>query len=274
MKKCMIVFLALIFLTPNLVFSGILTFKIGFFIPQAKSDLWDIEFENMDFGKSHFYNSSFAFTYEYFLTKQLSFTLGVDGYNKNKSGTYIGYVGYTDLFYDPIFEEWLDFAFPDDYVNQDFIPFHSFNVSITPVQLSLKIAPFGRRGKIIPYFGGGVGVYLWYVRLQGDTIDFDDEWYYNEVTGVVHPSNPDPIEDIAIHPVYETYAVENSRLAIGYHGFGGIMFPVAQRFTMEVEFKYNYAKGKFRTGPDASFVDFDAFDLSGYQLSVGINYWF
>jgi len=261
MKKCMIVFLALIFLTPNLVFSGILTFKIGFFIPQAKSDLWDIEFENMNFGKSHFYNSSFAFSYEYFLTKQLSFTLGVDGYNKNKSGIYNDYFGVLGS----VFGEPIDFAFPtglegDFFPDEMFNVFHSFNVSITPVQLSLKIAPLGRRGKIIPYFGGGVGVYLWYVRLQGDTVDFEDlRWSYG----------PDQI-----YPVYETYAIENSRLAIGYHGFGGIMFPVAQRFTMEVEFKYNYAKGKFRTGPDASFVDFDAFDLSGYQLSVGINYWF
>jgi opacity protein-like surface antigen len=274
MKKYLIILLALILLTPSLAFSGILTFKIGFFIPQAKSDLWDIEFENMNFDKNHFYNSNFAFCYEYLLTRELSFTIGVESYTKNKGGIYEGYIAYADLVYDPYYGEWLDFAFPDDYINEDYIPFHSFSVSITPIQFSLKITPMGRKGKIIPYIGGGVGVYIWYVRIRGDMLDFGDVWYYNEVTDVIHNTNPVPGEDIEIFPTFFTYAQEDSRITIGYHGFAGLMIPVAQRFSIDVEFKYNYAQGKFRTGPNASFVDFDPFDLSGYQLSLGLNYWF
>ncbi|MGD8534435.1 MAG: hypothetical protein PVF66_01205 [Candidatus Aminicenantes bacterium] len=262
MKKSVLLFLTLILLTPSLAFSGIITIKIGFFIPRADSDLWQEEFRQMDFGKSHYYNSNFCFTYEYFVTKQLSFTLGIDGYLKNKSGIYNGYFGVLGS----VFGEEVDFAFPnglegDFFANEMFSIIHNFNVSITPIQFSMKLYPMGRQGKIMPYIGGGVGLYIWYVRLEGDWVDFnDDTWVY----GV----------DTQIYPVYLTYAREDSRFTIGYQGFAGIMIPVAQRFTFEAEFKYNYAQANFRTGSDASFTGYDAFDLSGYQFSLGLNYWF
>ena len=273
MKKSVLLFLTLILLTPGLAFSEFITIKIGFFIPDAKSDLWQDEFDNMNFGRSHFYNSNFCFTYEYFATKQLSFTLGIDPYYKNKSGDYIGFIGYGSL-YVPDLDEVFDFAFPDDYGGEDFIPRHNFNVSITPIQFSLKLYPRGRQGKILPYIGGGVGLYIWYVKLQGDLIDFADEMYYNEVTGVLHKYNPVPDEDIAIYPVYIADLQETNRFTIGYHAFAGIMLPIAQRFTFEVEFKYNYAKGNFKKGDDAVFIGYEAFDMSGYQVSLGLNYWF
>ncbi|MGD2294887.1 MAG: hypothetical protein PVF22_03530 [Candidatus Aminicenantes bacterium] len=267
MKKSMILFLALIFLTPSLAFSGIVTFKLGFFIPRAQSDLWEIEFENMSYSKSDYYGSNFGFVYEYFLTRQLSLTLGVDGYNRNKSGFYVDWVG---ILGSAVGEPLLDFAFPLEY-QDDFLPterfdiFHSFLVSITPIQASLKVAPLGRGKSIIPYIGGGVGLYIWSVRLQGFIVDFaDDTWEYDPGTGPLVP----------VYPVYESFAREDSRLSIGYHGFAGIMIPVAQKFTLEAEIKYNSVKGNFRTGADASFVGFDAFDMSGYQLSLGMNYWF
>lgn len=269
MKKFVIILLALIFLTPGLAFSGILTFKIGFFVPQAQSDLWDIEFENMNFGKSHFYNSNFAFSYEYFLTREVSFTIGVDSYTKNKGGIYEDYFGV----YDTVWGTADNLAFPNEYAgdfysNEMFNIFHSFSVSITPIQFSLKITPLGRKGKMIPYIGGGVGIYLWYVRIRGDITDFNDTSYIHDFY--------DPVldEDIPVYPVYYTDAREDSRITIGYHGFAGMMVPVAQRFSVEVELKYNYAQGKFREGADASFEGFDPFDLSGYQFSVGLNYWF
>ncbi len=267
MKKYLIILLALILLTPSLAFSGILTFKIGFFVPQAQSDLWDIEFENMNFGKTHFYNSGFAFSYEYFLTRELSFTIGVDSYTKNKGGIYEDYFGV----YGTVFGIADDLAFPNEYEgdfysDEMFNIFHSFSVSITPIQFSLKITPLGRKGKMIPYIGGGVGVYIWYVRIRGDMADFNDTsyTYYDPVLDA----------DIPVYPVYYTDAREDSRITIGYHGFAGMMVPVAQRFSVEVELKYNYVQGKFREGVDASFEGFDPFDLSGYQFSVGLNYWF
>lgn len=255
MKKSLILFLAVIFLTPSLAFSGIFTFKAGLFIPRAQSDLWTTEFDQMTFEKTNFNTTNFGFAYEYFLTREVSVVIGVDSYSKNKAGTYKDLVGIE------LVEG--DFAFPTNYVEvEDFIPAHSFNVSITPIQLSAKFTPMGRKGKFIPYVGGGVGLYLWNVRLSGELVDFDDVWEYV----------PDGIDIYAIKPVD---AWENSRVSFGYHAFGGVMVPFTNRMTFEVEFKYNVAKGNFRTDPDRiAFEGFEAFDLSAYQISLGLNYWF
>jgi opacity protein-like surface antigen len=261
MKKSLILFLALIFLTPTLAFSGIFTFKAGLFIPRAQSDLWTTEFDQMTFNKSYYNTTNFGFAYEYFLTREVSVVLGVDSYSKNKVGTYVDYIGIELL--DG------DFAFPTDYY-EDFFPTHVFNVSITPIQLSAKFTPLGRKGKIIPYVGGGVGLYLWNVRLNGDLVDFDDEWYYNELTGEIHDDNPVEGEDISIYPVDPVDAWESNRISFGYHAFGGIMVPFTKRMTFEVEFKYNRAQGELKE----AFLDFEPFDLSAYQISLGLNYWF
>lgn len=241
----------LILLVPCLGFSDLVTFKVGYFIPRADSELWSMEFENMDFAKSDFTSSNFGFSYEYFLSNQISFAVSVDGYTRKKLGSYIDYVGI----------EFLegDFAFPSDFEG-DFLISHVFDVSITPIQLSLKLSPLGRKGRFIPYVGGGVGVYLWNVRLQGDIINFDEEWTYEDEEYI-----------ITVFPIELYDAREDNKLNIGYHAFGGVMFPVANRISIEAEFKYNFLKGALTEG----FVGFlDDFDLSGYQFSVGLNYWF
>jgi hypothetical protein len=252
MKKILMMFLVMIFMTPGLIFSDVVSFRLGYFTPRAESDLWQIEFENMTFMKSDFQNALISFSYEHFINPQISFALSVDAYNQQKAGFYQGYVGYADS--DG------DWAYPDIYVG-DFDPSHSFSVTITPIQASVKFTPFGRSQKIIPYVGGGVGVYIWNVKLQGDMVDFSDEWY-------------DVQEGVTIYPIYAVDAREESRTAIGFHGFGGIMVPVGRRISLEGEFKYNSAKGNFSDDAYASFEGFEAFDLSGYTISVGLNYWF
>lgn len=248
MKKSLILLLALIFLTPSFAFSDIFTFKTGLFIPRAQSDLWTTEFENMTFSKTNYTTTNFSFAYEYFLTREVSVVLGIDSFAKNKVGSYVDYVGIELV--DG------DFAFPNDYM-EDFFPTHVFNISITPIQLSLKLTPMGRTGKFIPYVGGGVGLYLWNVRLNGDMVDFDDVWVYV----------PDGID---IYPITTVDAWESNRISFGYHAFGGIMVPFTKRMTFEVEFKYNVARGELKE----AFEGFEPFDLSAYQISLGMNYWF
>jgi hypothetical protein len=288
MKKAVVLSLALFLFAPSLVFSNTFTFKLGLYFPAFKSDLWETEFENMSFKKSDYYTSNFGFAFDYFVTRELSFVLSIDSYNKDKFGYYKGYVGYTaETLIAAGFDTNNDFAFPDTYTG-DYDPGHSFNVTITPIQLSLKLLPLGRGGKFIPYVGGGVGFYLWSVRLYGDSIDFSPapQWYYNESTGEFHQTNsPDPAADVAIYPINpatnpsEHYDVtdirQKTKVSIGYHGFCGIMMPIANRTTIELEFKYNAIKGKFQEEDlNWGFHGFGPFDLGGYQISIGINYWF
>jgi opacity protein-like surface antigen len=249
MKKSLILLLALIFFTPSFAFSNIFTFKAGLFIPRAQSDLWTTEFENMSFSKTNYTTTNFSFAYEYFLTREVSVVLGVDSYSKNKFGSYEGLVGFE------LIEGY--FAFPIEDYEGNFFPAHAFNISITPIQLSLKLTPMGRTGKFIPYVGGGVGLYLWNVRLNGDLVDFDDVWVYV----------PDGID---IYPITTVDAWESNRISFGYHAFGGIMVPFTKRMTFEVEFKYNRAQGELKE----AFEGFEPFDLSAYQISLGLNYWF
>jgi opacity protein-like surface antigen len=249
MKKSLILLLALIFFTPSFAFSNIFTFKAGLFIPRAQSDLWTTEFENMSFSKTNYTTTNFSFAYEYFLTREVSVVLGIDSYSKNKFGSYEGLVGFE------LIEGY--FAFPIEDYEGNFFPAHAFNISITPIQLSLKLTPMGRTGKFIPYVGGGVGLYLWNVRLNGDLVDFDDVWVYV----------PDGID---IYPITTVDAWESNRISFGYHAFGGIMVPFTKRMTFEVEFKYNRAQGELKE----AFEGFEPFDLSAYQISLGLNYWF
>lgn len=248
MKKLLILITIMVLLIPALSRADIVTFKVGYFIPRAESDLWQTEFENMNFAKSNFQDNNFGFTYEYFLSRQLSLAISVDGYSKNKVGVYVGYVGYQD--YDG------DWAYPDNFIGE-FSPAHNFNVTITPLQVSLKIAPLGRGEKIIPYIGGGVGLYLWSVRLQGDLIDFSDPWW-------------DTTNNVEIYPIYPTDAREENKISFGYHILAGLMIPVANRISLEGEFKLNMAKGNLTE----AFEGFEPFDLSGYTITIGLNYWF
>jgi opacity protein-like surface antigen len=126
-----------------------------------------------------------------------------------------------------------------------------------PIQASLKLTPLGRKSGFIPYIGGGVSVYVFSVKLQGDMVDFSNlDWFYNDV--------------IQVYPVQITDAKAETRFAFGFHGYAGFMIPFASRIALEAEFKYNYGKGSL----GSAFEGFGKFDLSGYQISLGINYLF
>ena len=250
MKKSLITLFALILFLPGFIFSDLVTFKVGYFMPRAMSDLWDIEFENMTYTKNQFQNTDFSFGYEYFVSREFSVVMSVSGYTKNKSGIYNDYVG------EDIDGEF--FAF--DYGDGSPIS-HVFSVSVTPLQASLKLTPLGRKGKLIPFVGGGVGGYLWTVRIQGDMVDFNAGEEFLD------------LDDNTIVIGYPTYAVdarEENKLSFGFHVFGGVLLPIANRISMEAEVKYNQLNGAFKDG----FIGFEPFDLGGWTISLGMNYWF
>jgi hypothetical protein len=247
MKKYMLILAVILLFAPSALFSDIATFKVGYFIPLAKSDLWEIEFDQMNFNKSNFQTTNFGFSYEYFVANEASIMICIDGYSKQKLGIYEDFYAFQDT-------EGFLYAFENE--PQGDIISHVFNVSITPIQLGIKLTPFGRKNNIIPYVGGGVGLYLWNVRLYGSTIDFSDPAEFTDgSTG---------------YPIYDTNAREENKFKVGYHAFGGIMVPIANRISADFEFKYNIVKGNFAE----AFEGFEPFDLSGYQISLGVNYWF
>ncbi len=257
MKKHLILALAALILVPTLAFPNIMSLRGGYYFPKTSTgpnSLWQIELDQMSFDKSDFNGSTFGFSYEYFVGRRLSFEFSIDTYSKRRGGYYLDYVGYT-------FDEG-EFAFPAADYEGEFDISHGFNVSVTPVQFSVKVMPTGRRNKFIPYFGGGVGLYFWSVGIRGSMVDFTDEWFYTD---------PD-LGEVPIYGIIQTDAREDTRATFGYHAFAGLMFPIGDRVTLSAEVRYHAAKGRFKD--NSAFVDFDDFELGGYALTAGLSYWF
>ncbi len=252
MKKTSLIFLVLIIAGSGTAFADMVTFHIGYYIPRAQGGLWDLELENMTFTKSDFHNTLFSFSYEYFISNRVGLCLSIDAYNVQEVGSYEGYVGFQSFTG--------DWAYPDTY-DGEFIPSHSLAVSNTPIHASVKFLPFGRGGKFIPYIGGGVGLYVWSVSIRGDIIDFSDE-------------RIDTQENVTVYPIYQITRRGSSNFAIGYQGYGGIMFPVANRISVDAGFKYSSADANLSDELYTDFFGVDSFDLGGYLIAVGINYWF
>lgn len=255
MKKSLVLIAALIVLIPALAYSNTLTLRAGYFFPRAQGgldSLWNIEFQQMSFKKADFRETILGFSYEYFVTRELSLALSVDTYSKRKAGHYMDYVGRA-------FEEG-DFAFSADDYSGELNITHGFNVSITPIELSLKLMPLGRRVRLIPFVGGGVSMFFWSASLRGSIIIFDEPSPFLDAND----------NEIVGYPIQSADLRENSRIAFGYHAFGGLMFPIGNRITLEAEFRYRIGKGTFKD----AFLDFEDFDLSGFSLTAGFNYWF
>lgn len=259
MKKVTIIAVGLLLLIPSLAFSDSISLRLGYFWPKTLTNtylsthpdsLLAIEFDQMSFLPKDYRGGMVGIGYDHFLTKYISLSLSADAYNKSSVGYYMDWV--VNTLTDG------DFAFPFElYEGGDIV--HSFRVSITPVDLSLKFLPLGRRAKIIPYIGGGASMVFYGVRMFGDMVNFADPWIYtDEVLG-----------DVTIYPV-EPVASRDNGTAFGWHAFGGIQFPIGYRATIEAEARYHAARGRL----NGLFEGFDDLELSGLTLTAGISYWF
>jgi hypothetical protein len=262
MKKTPILIAALIVLLPALAFSDMMTIRLGYYMPNALRDsyilshpdsLFGIEFTQMSLRPTDFRGSILGGGYEFFLNPYVSAAVSVDFFSRENGGYYLDYVGrsYTDGDY--------AFLYSDVGNDYDFDIRHTFNISMTPIQFSIKLTPLGRKTRLIPYVGGGIGAYFLHARISGEIVDFSQEYIITD---------PD-LGDITAYAVSFTNASE-TKLVLGGHAFAGFMFPIGYRLTLEAEARYHYAKATFTD----AFQGYDKFDLSGLSLSIGLNYWF
>lgn len=225
-------------------------------MPRANSDLWANEISHLTFAKSSFQNRSLYLGYEFFLSKKISLAINLESFSKVASGIYK-----VDIIDSGQDEEGRDiiWVFPSEQHKNSRLK-HEFRVGITPILVSAKFYPMGRRSGLFPYLGGGTGLYFWSVGVKGVWIDFNDErTYYDE----------DSNEDISAYLV-DFKAESERKVTIGYHLLGGFMLPIGKKLTLDLEFKYHFAKGKF----SEFFSSFGLFDISGFQIFIGLNYMF
>ena len=255
MKKRLTIAILVFILAAGAVSANVLTFRAGYFVPHLKGDFWEIEFENMEFKKSNFQGVVFGLQYEAFVSRGFSLIVGLDVFRKNKGAFYKDWVGYVI--------DNIAWAFPLSEFPGTFDPTHSITLSSVPLQASIKWTPFGRRGNIIPYVGGGAHAMFWNMRMAGAVIDFSQEGYYYE----------DEYGQVAVYPIEDVNVREADglgRVSYGWQAFGGLMIPVGNRMTVDVGGQYFSCPAEFKN----SFEGFQPIDAGGFQFSLGLNYWF
>ncbi len=257
MKKLIVLAAVLLLIVPAAALADSVQLRLGYFIPRFSADvtgnpnsLWAIELDQMSFAKKDYQGSMIGIGYDYFVGKNINLCLALDFYNQSEVGYYNDWVVNT-------LEEG-DFAFPYEYYMGNDIT-HSFRVSSTPLQLSVKFLPLGRRVRLVPYLGGGGSLVFWRVRMFGDMVNFADPWVYTDTE----------LGDVDIYPVEQVLGRENG-ISFGWHAFGGFQFPISERATVEAEVRYHSVKAKL----EEWFAGFDDFDLGGLSLTAGLSFWF
>jgi Outer membrane protein beta-barrel domain len=128
--------------------------------------------------------------------------------------------------------------------------FRDIRLEIVPLEIALKVLPIGRNVPVIPYFGGGGGIYYWQYEEVGDFVINRNTADPRIISGTAYSDGYDP----------------------GWHVEGGVQIPVARSIALQFEAKYWQAKGNLDvTGFDPSF---EPLDLSGSSYSGGVSFWF
>jgi hypothetical protein len=198
--------------------------KLGYFMPDGQSDLWEYNSELLTVSPQDFNGLSLEAEFSAMTGNYLEFALGFGYYDS---------VHYSEY---------------RDYLDSEGYPIEQqLSLRITPITFTFKGLPLGRKinSTIVPYVGGGFGVYLWRYDEIGDYIDFTD---------------------FTIWPT----AFESSGADLGFHLVAGAEIPIGSQLGAVVEVKKTYIKGKL----SGDFVGFERFDLGGLMLNFGVSYRF
>ena len=208
------------------VFSGSVTILGGYVMPEAKSDVYEQNEFETTFETGDLQSFGGIVRYDHFLGNFINLSGSISYYESDTS--------VVDL----------EFEFEDGYpIGRD------IRLEIVPVEFNIHLLPAGREAAVIPFVGGGAGLYVWQYEEIGDFVinRFTDP---EVITGVAYSDGADP----------------------GWHVEGGVHIPVARSVAVTVEAKYWSAKGDLdKAGFDP---DFEPIDLSATMISGGVSIWF
>lgn len=169
MKKIVIMMLPIVVLLAGAanVEAASFNFKLGLFYPNMKSDLWEINMENLALSKQDMQDKYYAGEFEQFVGRNLSLTLEVGHYMEEHYSMY------------------------RDYEYDDGTPIYQ-NVALRVINMEagFKFYPLGHRGKLSPFVGAGFGMYYWKFEQWGDFIDFVDDVINQDVYAESHAFTP------------------------------------------------------------------------------------
>jgi len=155
MKKVALVILSLLIVGFSSLNGQSLNLKIGAFYPIMKSDLWDLNRENLAFGDADMIGVYWGAEFEIFMGRQFSLALEAGHYKRDVFTVY------------------------KDVVYEDGTPIHQdFSLRITTIEADFKLYPLGHRKLFNPYIGFGIGLYAWKYYQGGEFVDFEEEIVY------------------------------------------------------------------------------------------------
>lgn len=219
MKKAAAIILSILVVGLVPLTAQSLNLKIGLFQPNMNSDLWETNMENLALNKQDMQDLIYALEYEIFIHSRFAISLELWHYEKEH------YSAYKDYEYDD-----------GSPINQNLA------LSISSLELNVKVYPTSYRRAFNPFIGAGIGIYRWIYEQWGDFINFED-W-----------------------TVFEGYA-DTRAYTLGFNGRAGFVFRFRRSVGFSFEAKYQYLKGQL----SSLFEGFGKLDMSGLTLSIGLN---
>lgn len=207
--------------------------KIGYFMPHGKSDLWDYNAELLTMSVEDFNSTSVGIEFNFSLNNYFDISFGADFYRRSVPTEY---------------RDWID--------EEGYPIEQTISLRIVPLTFTAKFLPLGRwrvpgprarrtQNIVIPYVGGGLGLYFWQYQEVGDYIDFSDLTIY-------------------------TTLFSSKGTDMGFHLLGGVEIPIGANWSVMAEVRYNIIQGPL----SADFVGFEDFDIGGITTSGGFLFRF
>lgn len=240
MKKILMLAAAAVLLAPIGVLAqgewyplktGSVSFRIGYFMPTGNSDIWDDNTFDLTYEVADFNNYLVGVEFNYFASRFVTIGFAIDYYKKSITTNYRDYV--------------------DDLGNEII---QDLTLEIVPLTGTVKFTPLGsgspgyrgqRGSPVVPWVGGGVGIYPFNYQELGEFIDFTDMSIYDG-----------------------DFLAEG--VAFGFHVAGGVVFPIGLDWDAFAEFRYAIVKGDM----GEEFLGFNEMDLGGTSLIFGASYRF
>lgn len=155
MKKFLIIIILFTLVGLGSQFGKNMFFRIGIQNVDMKSDLWEINMQNLALNKTDMQGVSYGLGYEFFINRFMAIDIEAGTYKKVRNTMY------------------RDFTYDDDTpINQN------LSLSVNSIELNLNLLPIGYRKSFYPYIGVGGGVYIWTFEQWGEFIDFTDDSVY------------------------------------------------------------------------------------------------
>jgi opacity protein-like surface antigen len=208
-------------------FADSITVTGSYFMPRGDSDIFTQNEHETSFRTNDLNGLGAQFRYDHFLGNYINIGGGVSFYDQN-----------TDVVDN-------DFEFPNG--NQIV---RNIELQIVPLEVNLHILPAGRDVPVIPYIGGGAGLYFWEYHERGDFV----------------------LDRLTNPHVFPNGRADSSGTDGGWHVEGGVQIPFSRAITATGEFKYFRAHGDL--DPRSFDTGFQPIDLSSSIISGGISFWF